>query len=61
MIIFAVGIVATVAAIIVPLVSASGEGPTWVYLVAMICAPLGFLLAIVYAILSGRPPKSVRR
>jgi len=57
MAIFAIGVVATIAAIVYPLLSADSEGPTWIYLVAMLCAPLGFLLAIIYAIASSRPSR----
>ena len=54
---FAVGVIGVLASIAVPLLSASSEGPTWVYLVGMLCTPLGFVLAIIYALLSGRTPK----
>ena len=57
---FAVGIVGVLASIAVPLLSSSNEGPTWVYLIGMLCTPLGFALAIIYALLSGRRPKRDR-
>lgn len=52
---FALGVLLVVIAVVVPLVT--GEGALWAYLAAMFFAPLGFLLGIVYALLSGRPPK----
>ena len=54
---FVVGVIGVLASIAIPLLSSSNEGPTWVYLVGMLCTPLGFVLAIIYALMSGRRPK----
>ncbi|MTE11333.1 hypothetical protein [Nocardia aurantiaca] len=49
---FAIGLLAVVAIFGVGLLSDSKPG-LWLYLLAM-CAPLGFLLSVVYALWSGR-------
>lgn len=54
---FLLGVVCILIAVVVPLAS-DGQGALWAYLAAMVFAPLGFLLGIVYAVLSGRPPKN---
>ncbi|MCZ4076670.1 hypothetical protein O1W68_01820 [Rhodococcus sp. H36-A4] len=51
--IFAIGLIAIVAIFAVPALSGD-DPPLWLYLTAMIFAPLGFVLAIVFALLSGR-------
>lgn len=58
---FVLGLIGVLASVAIPLLSSSDEGPTWVYLIGMLCTPLGFLLAIIYALLSGRRPKNGRR
>ncbi len=50
---FAVGVLAIIAIFLTPLVSEGGP-PLWLYLVAMAATPLGLLLAIVFALWSGR-------
>ncbi|MCM6773026.1 hypothetical protein NDR87_04765 [Nocardia sp. CDC159] len=50
---FAIGLLAIVAIFVIPLVSDSRPG-LWLYLVAMAATPLGLLLAIVFALWSGR-------
>ncbi len=49
---FAIGLLAVFAIFGVGLLTDSKPG-VWLYLLAM-CAPLGFLLSIVYALWSGR-------
>ncbi len=50
---FAIGVLAVVAIFLTPIVSDSDPG-LWLYLVAMIGTPLGLLLAVVFALWSGR-------
>ncbi len=52
-VVFAVGLAAIVALFVTPLVTDGGTAPTVVYLLTM-CAPLGFVLGIVFALRSGR-------
>ena len=54
---FAIGVVFTVAATAAPFLLGH-DGPTWLYLGAMFFTPLGFLLGLAYALLSGRPPRA---
>ena len=54
---FAIGVVFTIAATAVPFILGH-DGPTWLYLGAMFFTPLGFLLGLAYALLSGRPPRA---
>ncbi|GAA1481304.1 hypothetical protein GCM10009624_17440 [Gordonia sinesedis] len=51
--VFAIGIGAIVALFVVPVVTGGSTAPTFVYLMTM-CAPLGFVLGLVYALRSGR-------
>ena len=53
MVIFAIGLIALVALFVTPLVTDGDTAPTFVYLLTM-CAPLGFLLGLVYALRAGR-------
>ncbi|MEO9327068.1 hypothetical protein [Gordonia aurantiaca] len=55
-IVFAIGLIALVALFVTPLVTGGDTAPTAVYLLTM-CAPLGFLLGLVYALRSGRRPR----
>ena len=50
---FAIGVLAVVAILLTPLVS-DGEPGLWLYLVAMTGTPLGLLLAVIFALWSGR-------
>ncbi|QIS17531.1 hypothetical protein [Nocardia terpenica] len=50
---FAVGLLAVAAIFLTPIVS-DGRPALWLYLVAMAGTPLGLLLAIVFALWSGR-------
>jgi hypothetical protein len=50
---FAVGVLAVVAIFLTPILSNDKPG-LWLYLVAMTAAPGGLLLAIVFALWSGR-------
>ncbi|AYJ48582.1 hypothetical protein [Rhodococcus sp. P1Y] len=50
---FGAGILAIAAIFLVPAVGGN-EPPLWLYLTAMIAAPLGFVLALVFALISGR-------
>lgn len=50
---FGVGLVAIVAILLFPVFS-DAKPPLSLYLTAMFAAPAGFLLALVYALLSGR-------
>ncbi|MEE3849308.1 hypothetical protein VZC37_03130 [Gordonia sp. LSe1-13] len=52
-VVFAIGVAAIVALFVTPLVTDGGTAPTVVYLLTM-CAPLGFVLGIVFALRSGR-------
>lgn len=52
-VVFAIGLAAIIALFITPLVAHGATAPTAVYLLTM-CAPLGFLLGVVYALRSGR-------
>lgn len=56
MVIFAIGVVFTVAAALTPFVLGR-DAPTVLYLGAMLFTPVGFLLGLLYAILGSRPPK----
>nr|WP_206030944.1 hypothetical protein [Rhodococcus sp. B10] len=51
--IFAVGLLAIVAIFLVPAIT-NEEPPLWLYLTAMLASPLGFVLALVFALMSGR-------
>jgi hypothetical protein len=51
--VFAAGLLAIAAIFLVPAIGGN-EPPLWLYLTAMIAAPLGFVLAIVCALISGR-------
>lgn len=51
--IFAVGLLAIAAIFVVPAIDGE-QPPLWLYLTAMLAAPLGFVLAIVCALMSGR-------
>ncbi|MDJ0393798.1 hypothetical protein QMK17_10695 [Rhodococcus sp. G-MC3] len=51
--IFVTGLLAIAAIFVVPAVNGD-QPPLWLYLTAMIAAPLGFVLAIVFALMSGR-------
>ncbi|GAC55144.1 hypothetical protein GOAMI_45_00250 [Gordonia amicalis NBRC 100051 = JCM 11271] len=53
MVIFAIGLIALVALFVTPLLTDGDTAPTFVYLLTM-CAPLGFLLGLVYALRAGR-------
>jgi len=53
---FAAGLLAIAAIFLVPAVGGN-EPPLWLYLTAMLAAPTGFVLAIVFALLSGRRAK----
>ncbi|NKY84111.1 hypothetical protein HGA07_00530 [Nocardia veterana] len=50
---FAVGVLAIVAIFLTP-IATDNDPPLWLYLVAMAATPLGLLLAIVFALWSGR-------
>lgn len=50
---FAIGLVAIVAILFFPVFS-DAKPPLGLYLTAMFSAPAGFVLALVYALLSGR-------
>jgi len=50
---FAVGVLAIVAIFLTPILT-DGDPPLWLYLVAMAATPLGLLLAIAFALWSGR-------
>ncbi|NKY52315.1 hypothetical protein [Nocardia vermiculata] len=50
---FAIGVLAIIAIFLTPVVT-DGDPPLWLYLVAMAGTPLGLLLAIVFALWSGR-------
>ena len=52
-VVFAIGLLAIIALFVTPIVAHGQTAPTAVYLLTM-CAPLGFLLGIAYALLSGR-------
>ncbi|MFT4044792.1 MAG: hypothetical protein QM673_16650 [Gordonia sp. (in: high G+C Gram-positive bacteria)] len=51
--VFVIGVGALVALFVTPAVAHGATAPTFVYLLTM-CAPLGFLLGIVFALRSGR-------
>jgi hypothetical protein len=53
LVLFVAGLVAIAAIFLVPAVGGN-EPPLWLYLTAMIAAPLGFVLALVFALFSGR-------
>ncbi|MGC4935824.1 hypothetical protein ACLQ3C_19335 [Gordonia sp. DT30] len=50
---FAIGVVAIIALFVTPLVAGGATAPTAVYLLTM-CAPLGLLLGVIYALRSAR-------
>ena len=52
-VVFAIGIAAIVALFVTPLVTDGDTAPTFVYLLTM-CAPLGFVLGIAFALRAGR-------
>lgn len=52
MVLFAIGLLAIIALFVTPMVTGD-TAPTVVYLLTM-CAPLGFLLGLVFALRSGR-------
>ncbi|OZF08354.1 hypothetical protein CH300_03150 [Rhodococcus sp. 15-1154-1] len=53
LVLFVAGLIAIAAIFLVPAVGGN-EPPLWLYLTAMIAAPLGFVLALVFALFSGR-------
>ncbi|OZF41847.1 hypothetical protein [Rhodococcus sp. 14-2470-1a] len=53
LVLFVAGFIAIAAIFLVPAVGGN-EPPLWLYLTAMIAAPLGFVLALVFALFSGR-------
>lgn len=52
-VVFVIGLAAIVTLFVTPLVTGGDTAPVAVYLLTM-CAPLGFLLGVVYALRSGR-------
>lgn len=52
-VVFLIGLAAIVTLFVTPLATGGGTAPVAVYLLTM-CAPLGFLLGVVYALRSGR-------
>ena len=52
-VVFLIGVGAIVALFVTPLVTGGSTAPTFVYLMTM-CAPLGFVLGLVFALLSGK-------
>lgn len=56
-VLFAIGAVFTVLAAVTPFVI-DRDAPTVLYVVAMICTPVGFLLGLLYAILGSLPPRA---
>lgn len=50
---FAVGVLAVVAIFLTPILT-DGDPPLWLYLVAILATPLGLLLALGFALWSGR-------
>ncbi|MFW0785455.1 hypothetical protein AAFP35_13115 [Gordonia sp. CPCC 206044] len=52
-IVFAIGLAAIIALFVMPLVGDGDTAPTFVYVLTM-CAPLGFVIGLVYALRSGR-------
>ncbi|KAA0917370.1 hypothetical protein FQ137_11735 [Dietzia sp. ANT_WB102] len=56
LVIFAIGVVFTIAAALTPF-ALDRDAPTILYLGAMLFTPAGFLLGLLYAILGSRPPK----
>lgn len=56
MVVFTIGVVFSILAALTPL-AIGRDAPTFLYLCAMILTPLGFLLGLLYAILSSRPPR----
>ncbi len=55
LVIFAIGLVAIVALFVTPLIFDGSTAPTAVY-VATTAAPVGFVLALIATILTGRKP-----
>ncbi|MFZ2239734.1 MAG: hypothetical protein WAV90_09365 [Gordonia amarae] len=52
-VVFAIGIVAVVVLFLTPIVADGNTAPTFVYLLTM-CAPLGFVLGLIFAFRSAR-------
>ncbi|MGV9711103.1 hypothetical protein ACWDTI_10625 [Gordonia sp. NPDC003424] len=52
-VVFAIGLLAIVALFVTPLVTDGDTAPTVVYVLTM-CAPVGFVLGLVFALRSGR-------
>ena len=52
-VVFAIGIVAVVVLFLTPVVAGGSTAPTFVYLLTM-CAPLGFVLGLIFAFRSAR-------
>ncbi|MCS3877890.1 hypothetical protein GII30_05845 [Gordonia amarae] len=52
-VVFAIGIVAVVVLFLTPVVADGSTAPTFVYLLTM-CAPLGFVLGLIFAFRSAR-------
>ncbi len=52
-VVFVIGVLAIIALFVTPVADHGETAPTAVYLLTM-CAPLGFLLGVVYALRSGR-------
>ncbi|WP_246222112.1 MULTISPECIES: hypothetical protein [Gordonia] len=50
---FVVGLVAIIVLFVTPLVTDGDTAPTFVYLLTM-CAPIGFVLGLIFALRSGR-------
>ncbi|RPA60087.1 hypothetical protein EF294_11675 [Gordonia oryzae] len=52
-VVFVIGLLAIVALFLTPVADHGETAPTAVYLLTM-CAPLGFLMGVIYALRSGR-------
>ncbi|MGC4962664.1 hypothetical protein ACPXCG_03175 [Gordonia sp. DT218] len=52
-VVFAIGLAAIVALFVTPMVTDGGTAPTFVYVLTM-CAPVGFVIGLVFALRSGR-------
>ncbi|NMO01542.1 hypothetical protein HH308_09990 [Gordonia sp. TBRC 11910] len=59
-VLFAIGLIALIALFVTPIVDDGQTAPTLVYVLTM-CAPLGFVIAVISTVVSGRTPKSTDR
>lgn len=57
---FVIGLVALIVLFVTPIVADGQTAPTFVYVLTM-CAPVGFVIAVISTVITGRASKSTDR